>query len=207
MRRAEQPSDALLQRAATGDLAAGLELLFAQRPRLRELVRSRMLPELARHLEPSDIVQESLTAAARRLPEFAEKQPLPFYVWLRRLTLDRLGKANRRYLRTQARDARREVKLELNDASVDILAQNLVSKLPSPPRAAIVKERAAAVRAALLALPNPYRDVIELRYVEQLSVRESAAALGLTESNVKIIHFRALKRLRDTLADSEGSAS
>lgn len=207
MRRTEQQAETLLDRAAKGDLAAGLELLFAQRPRLRELVRARMLPELTRHLDPSDIVQESLTAAARKLPTFAEQQPVPFYVWLRRLTLDRLGKANRRYLRTQARDARRELTLELNDASVELLTQSLVSKLPSPPRAAIVQERAAAVRVALLELPDDYRAVIELRYVEQLTVRETAAALGLTESNVKIIHLRALKRLRDALADSGESAS
>lgn len=207
MRQSEQQVESLLDRAAEGDLAAGLELLFAQRQRLRELIRARMLPELTRQLDPSDIVQESLTLAARKLPSFAKKRSVPFFVWLRRLALDRLGKANRRYLGTQARDARREVRIELSDASVELLAQNLVSKLPSPQRAAMAKERASAVRAALLDLPADYRSVVELRYVEQLSVRETAAALGLSESNVKILHLRAVRRLRDALAETGGSSA
>ncbi len=50
------------------------------------------------------------------------------------------------------------------------------------------------------ALPDDYRAVFVLRAVEELSVEETAAALGIAEATVRTRHFRARGLLRESLA-------
>jgi len=50
------------------------------------------------------------------------------------------------------------------------------------------------VERLLLALPEQYREVLNCRFLLKLSIRETAVKLGLTEANVKVLQFRALKR-------------
>jgi RNA polymerase sigma-70 factor (ECF subfamily) len=63
-----------------------------------------------------------------------------------------------------------------------------------------VRER---VRAALAQLAERDREVLVLRYLEQLSTREIAEVLGIPEGTVKSRHLRALERLRGLLGDLE----
>ena len=64
---------------------------------------------------------------------------------------------------------------------------------------ALRAERQGRVRAALALLAEADREVLLLRYLEQLPLREVAAVLGVSESAVKMRHFRALERLRALL--------
>jgi len=57
------------------------------------------------------------------------------------------------------------------------------------------KEQYDRVRAALEKLPSADREVLVLRYLEQLSSADIAAVLELGESAVKMRHSRALERL------------
>lgn len=54
---------------------------------------------------------------------------------------------------------------------------------------------------AIDALPDNLRGVTVLRFIEELSVREVAEVLDLSEANVRVLQFRALKRLRGILED------
>jgi RNA polymerase sigma-70 factor (ECF subfamily) len=65
-----------------------------------------------------------------------------------------------------------------------------------PPEAGILgtHERAAErVYHLLQALPERYREVLSCRFLFNLSIRETAAMMGVSEANVKILQFRALK--------------
>ncbi len=53
------------------------------------------------------------------------------------------------------------------------------------------------VRRILQALPEHYREVLTCRFLLNLSIRDTAIRMGLTESNVKVLQFRALKRAGD----------
>ncbi|HVB72318.1 MAG TPA: RNA polymerase sigma factor [Ktedonobacteraceae bacterium] len=53
------------------------------------------------------------------------------------------------------------------------------------------------VTRLLQALPEHYREVLHCRFLLNLSIRDTAARLGLTEANVKVLQFRALKRAAD----------
>jgi RNA polymerase sigma-70 factor, ECF subfamily len=55
-------------------------------------------------------------------------------------------------------------------------------------------ERAAErVRDLLRALPERYREVLRCRFLLNLSIRETATTMGVSEANVKVLQFRAIK--------------
>jgi RNA polymerase sigma-70 factor (ECF subfamily) len=59
------------------------------------------------------------------------------------------------------------------------------------------------VRAALEQLPDRDREVLVMRYLEQLSMAEIAAVVGSTEGAIKVRHLRAIERLRNRLGEEE----
>ena len=56
---------------------------------------------------------------------------------------------------------------------------------------------AERVKCILQALPEHYREVLTCRFLLNLSIKETALSMGLTEANVKVLQFRALKRAAD----------
>jgi len=58
-------------------------------------------------------------------------------------------------------------------------------------------DREARVAQLLKALPPNYRDVLTYRFLQRCSVKETAAAMQLTETNVKVLQFRALRKAAD----------
>lgn len=57
--------------------------------------------------------------------------------------------------------------------------------------------REQQVHELLDRLPANYRDVLVHRFLKRYSVRETALSMGLTETNVKVLQFRALRRAAD----------
>jgi len=194
-------TEELLRLVARGDRAARGPLLQRHSGRLRRMIDLRLDPRLRARVDPSDVLQESLAEADRKLSDYARRRPLPFYPWLRRLAWERLVKAHRAHLARAKRSVRREEPgvLRLSDESVAELAQRLASSASSPSRHALGVELEGRVRAALALLSAADREVLVLRYLEQLPLREVAAVLGLGASAVKMRHFRALERLRALL--------
>jgi RNA polymerase sigma-70 factor (ECF subfamily) len=161
----------------------------------------RLDPRLAPRLDPSDIVQEGLADATVHLDEYLRTRPLPFYLWLRRLTWERLVEAHRRNIKARKRSVDRERSLEfpLSDESINLLVKRFVAPTSSPSHRLIQDEQYRHVLAELLDLRPRDREVLVLLYLEQLSTKESAAVLGITEKAVMARHTRALIRLRDRL--------
>jgi RNA polymerase sigma-70 factor (ECF subfamily) len=193
----------LLQRVAQGDEAARGALLERHRGRLRRLIALRLDRRMAARVDPSDVVQETLGEADAKLSEYLRSRPLPFYPWLRALALQRLVDLRRRHVRTQRRSIRRE-ELSLPDVpdeSALELVQRLYARGSSPSARLQRHEAGQIVRAALARLRERDREVLVLRHLEQLSIREIAGVLGISEGAVKVRHVRALERLRDLLGE------
>jgi RNA polymerase sigma factor (sigma-70 family) len=53
---------------------------------------------------------------------------------------------------------------------------------------------AARVQAVLRDLPDRYRRVLELRFLQRMSVAETAEAMGITSGNAKVLQYRALRK-------------
>jgi RNA polymerase sigma-70 factor (ECF subfamily) len=194
----------LLDRSAAGDAHARGRLLHRHRDRLKRMVAVRLDPRLAARVDPSDVVQEALAEADAKLDGYLRDRPLPFYPWLRQITLERLAQLFRLHVRARRRSVAREEAFELSDQSAVELAKRLLHRGPSPSRQAMREELRARVREALAELPETDREVLVLRNLEQLSVAETADVLGLTEGAVKMRHVRALTRLRNLLDDLGG---
>jgi RNA polymerase sigma-70 factor (ECF subfamily) len=62
------------------------------------------------------------------------------------------------------------------------------------------KELGALLRQAVESLPEIYRNVVLLRDIEEMDIRETAAALGITEGAVKVRLHRARAQLQRALA-------
>ena len=199
-------TDELLNRTARGDPAARDELLVRHRQRLRQAVAYRLDRRLAARVDPSDVVQEVLAEASRRLPEYLRQRPLPFYPWLRQMALEQLVALHRRHVQAQRRSVRREEAglPGLPDESAEELAGRLAASASSPSQRLVRREARERVRAALSRLAPADREVLELRHLEQLSVAETAAVLGVSPGAAKTRHLRALQRLRGLL---EGSSA
>jgi RNA polymerase sigma-70 factor (ECF subfamily) len=135
------------------------------------------------------------------LADYARQRPIPFYPWLRQIAWQRLVKLHERHVYAEKRAVGREVLRALNDASSERLADRLVDSATSPSGRLARKEALGRLGRELARLSERDREVLILRYLEQLNVAEVAAVLGITESAVKLRHLRALDRLRRLLAD------
>lgn len=56
------------------------------------------------------------------------------------------------------------------------------------------------IQTALAELPVVMRSVVVLRFMEGYSAKQTAEALNLTESNVRVVQYRALKKLKEDLS-------
>jgi RNA polymerase sigma-70 factor (ECF subfamily) len=167
----------------------------------------RLDTRLAARVDPSDVLQDTLTGAVSRLPEYLRDRPVPFYTWLRRLALDRMADMYRRHIRAGNRTVEREEPPRLSHASVRELGERLIARGSSPSGRLRRREQRDRIQAALAALPERDREVLVLRYLEQLPVDEIASVLGLSEGAVYARHLRALQRLRLTLGDDFGEGT
>jgi RNA polymerase sigma-70 factor (ECF subfamily) len=192
-------TDDLLAAAARGEADARGRLLDRHRRRLERMVAVRLDRRLAARVDPSDLVQETLAEADRRLDGYLRDRPLPFYPWLRQLAEDRLAAAHRRHVRAGRRAVDREEPGGLPPASAQELADRLADSSAGPGTRLERAERVTRVRAALERLSGPDREVLVLRYLEQLPTADTAAVLGLTEGAVKMRLLRAVQRLHELL--------
>ena len=108
----EESSDPVeFLRRSMGDAEALGEIWQRYGERLRRVVRLRMDRRLQGRIDTSDVLQEAFVDFAGRVEEYVRQPDLPFFLWLRLLTGQRLQLLHRHHLGTQMRDAGREVSL------------------------------------------------------------------------------------------------
>jgi RNA polymerase sigma-70 factor (ECF subfamily) len=199
----ERQSSELLRRAAAGDQQAVNELFSLYRDRLRAMVRLRLNRRLQGRVDPSDVLQEAYLEVCKGFAEYARAPTLPFFLWLRHLTGQKLIAVHRQHLGAQMRDADREVSLyrgALPQTSSASLAAQLLGRLTSPTQAALRAELQIRIQEALNSMDPLDREVLALRHFEMLSNAETAQVLGLKKSAASNRYIRALGRLKDILS-------
>jgi RNA polymerase sigma-70 factor, ECF subfamily len=201
----------LREAVASGERAAWGAVLAPHRERLRRMVALRLDRRLQGRVDPSDVIQDAYLETARRLPEYhRDPAPMPLFLWLRFLTAQALQTAHRRHLGSQARDAGREISLDVGripPATSAALAAQLLGHDTRASEAAMRAERKLRLEGALNSMDAIDREVLALRHFEQLSNTECARVLELSESAATKRFIRALKRLKEILTGLPGGAA
>ena len=182
------------------------DLLQRHRAALRRMIDLRMDRALSRRVDASDIVQDVLVEANRRLAEYFENSTLPFHLWLRQMAKDRIIDAHRRHRVAARRSIDRERSLTVSKGSeqstLDLVAQ-LCDRQLTPAAEATWHELERRFQAAVEQLDEQDREVVWMRHFEQLSNSEAAQALDLSPQAASMRYLRAMRRLRELLDDVE----
>jgi RNA polymerase sigma-70 factor (ECF subfamily) len=167
---------------------------------LRVQVRQLQLdPRLRRRFGESDLVQEALLKAHRHRAQFRGGTEGELVRWLQQILANVVRDEVRR-AHAQGCDINREVHLDgvLAESSAR-LDSWLAAEHSTPGEQAERNERVLRVTAALDRLPEDQRDVVLLRDLMGLSVRQTAEQLGRTEKSVAGLLLRGRRALRRML--------
>jgi RNA polymerase sigma-70 factor (ECF subfamily) len=189
-------SDAELAAMVAAGAAGAFELLMRR--------HNQMLYRLARSIvkddaEAEDIVQEAYLLAWRKAASFRGEAGLA--TWLTRIVVN---EASGRLRKTRRRADIIELvpgAAAFEEMAEDAMAESENGTAPeAPDTAALRAEARRLIEARIDALPDSLRTVFVLRAIEDLSVQETAAALGMPDATVRSQYFRARGLLREALA-------
>ena len=192
------PADSeLVRRAKAGDLAAFEELVSRHERKIYTLAI-----RILRHSQDAeDVTQQAFLSALEHLAGFREEAS--FATWLNRIATFAALKVIRK------RQGLDTVSLEETTESpegYDCIPhpEYIADWRESPERLVERNETRRLLDDALAQLDEKHRLVFLLRDVEGMSVKETAAALGLSEANVKVRLLRARLQLREQLTRTLG---
>jgi RNA polymerase sigma-70 factor (ECF subfamily) len=178
----------LAARAAHGDSAA-FEALMRRYNRMLFRTARAILRDDA---EAEDALQEAYIQAYRALGSFRGDAELS--TWLARIV------ANEALQRLRKRARRAEIVPLQPAADAELEQVSDTDRDKAPEMSAARAEMRRLLESQIDALPDAYRAVFMLRAVEELSVEETAAVLGLEPATVRTRLFRARSMLREALA-------
>ena len=153
-----------------------------------------LLSLLKNETEAEDAAQETVIKVYLNLKNF--RGDSQFRTWV--LSIARNEGLGR--LRRQTNRREDSLEAETDDQNCDFTPAILTSWREIPTEALEKKELAAIVRAGIESLPEIYRNIIFLRDIEEMDIRETAAALGISEGAVKVRLHRARAMLQRRLA-------
>jgi RNA polymerase sigma-70 factor (ECF subfamily) len=190
---------ALLDQARAGDQRVFEQLFAKEREGLRQFVDLHLDPRMRSRVDASDVIQEAQMEAFGRLEDFLKRHPMPFGLWLRKTTYERLQKIRRYHVGAARRSVDREVRVP--DQSSLLLAQKLLARDSSPSKHLSRREIALLVDQALGQLPDGDREILLMRNIEHLSYDEVGFLLEIDAAAARKRYGRALLRLRKLLVE------
>jgi RNA polymerase sigma-70 factor (ECF subfamily) len=167
------------------------------------LARAQLPAPLRSRLGPSDIVQQTLLQAHRKRDQFRGHGEAEFRSWLRAILARLIADEVRRSDPGPA-GRLRSLERALEESSRR-LERWLAADEFSPGRRLMWQERLQELAQAMGRLPEDQRTVLELRYLQGLSVAEVCQRMGQGTSSVANLLYRGLKALRERLGDESGN--
>jgi RNA polymerase sigma-70 factor, ECF subfamily len=180
----------LLDQARSGDSEALGSLLQQLRPYVRMLIRAAEKRGTQGRQDDSDLIQDSMLVAQQAFPRFHGSSMAQFVAWLRTVTQRTVARCVSVHVAAGKRELSRE------QALVDL------DQLPAVDDD-VAHERAASMAAALDRLPEDMRTVLLGRFLDGLSYAVLADQLGRSEGALRVLHTRALRRLREIMAGEQ----
>lgn len=142
-----------------------------------------------------DLVQEAFIKAFKNLDSYSTSYA--FSTWLYRITTNHtIDYLRKKKLKTTSID--KPIKTREGEMSFE-----LPDEQAETDRGIIRKQRKKIITHAIENLPEKYRQVIEMRHIEELSYQEIAEQLDLPLGTVKAHIFRAREMLYKALKDKK----
>src|SRR5262249_3196443 len=145
--------------------------------------------------EAEDVMQDAYVRAYEHLAQFAGRSQ--FSTWLTRIAI------HEALARSQRRKRTEHLHTDWGENAA-YGETNVIANALNPEEHLSVSELGRALEGAILSIPEQYRLVLMMRDVEQLNTQETAAALELTEENVKVRLHRARAMVRKNLFAQAG---
>lgn len=203
-------TEELIEQAQNGDDSAVNQLMDRHRNSLRQLIRMRLDKKIQKRIDVSDVVQDVLVEANRRLQRYLAEPVMPFHLWLRQIAKDRIIDAHRRHRVSAKRSVDREQQMVVPrgyDQSSIHLASLLGDQRLTPAAAVLQKEMARKVEQAIGLLDQKDCEIIVMRHYEHLTNQEIGQILNLTEPAASMRYLRAIRRLKQVLQEDQPNES
>lgn len=184
----------IVGRVIAGELPLFEILMRRHNQRVYRAIRSILRDDT----ESEDVMQDAYVRAYEHLEQFEGRAQ--FSTWLTRIAVNEALK------RLSARGRLDPLDDENYEGENETMPA-FHSKSATPEANASRSEMKGLLESAILTLPQKYRAVIVLRDVEEMNTAETAEALSLTETNVKVRLHRAHELLRAELLSRAGNAS
>lgn len=200
----DDDSEKFRERLINGDQEALAELFAQQRQRLSRIVHFRIDKRILGRVDPEDILQDAFVDASKRLAHYSEQKKFSPFVWIRMMVGQTLIDVHRRHLAAQQRDAGREISIDRNpfpQSTSVCIADFLSAHITTPSMIVGRKEQQVKLHEAVESMDEIDREVLALRHFEELSNKEVAEVLAITQKTASIRYVRAIARLKTVLAD------
>jgi RNA polymerase sigma-70 factor (ECF subfamily) len=192
MRKANEPKETVIRdqdlvvRAKAGEQEAYGELV----ERYQRSLEGILVPLASDPDHARDLAQETVLKAWKNLNLYDGKHR--FSTWFFRIGVN-LAISVRRRAQLEAR---------VKESADPRGPAARLAPPESPVEAVLLKEDTERLRVAVAALPDRYKKILSLRYVEGLACKEIAERLDTTPNTVSIVLFRAKQRLKEDLEES-----
>ncbi len=186
---------ALMPDARRGDQLARDEICRQVQEYLTYAASRKLDDRLSAKLNPSDIVQLTMTRMIQGFEKFRGQTTAELYGWLNTILHNEINSV-RRDLNRECRDVRREQSFA-SEEEVNITPRNDSAQTPST--FALRSERLDRFHQVMLKLPPDYAEVIRLRSLQELAFQQVAEQMGKTQHSVTKLWYRAIVRLQEEL--------
>jgi RNA polymerase sigma-70 factor (ECF subfamily) len=197
----ELTSTQLFELAKQGNDAATTRLLWSHYDRLASYVGPLLPTNLKRQIDPDDLLQDTFTVAWQKIPTLDFPDEIAFYSWLRtilrRKLLDRVRAANRQKRRGETIRGKSAEDCSPSNGLLEMLTAE--SRTPSSIVAG--DEAEFKLRIAIVELTERHRQVLELRFLQGLTVATVAARMNCTPGAVHMLTGRAIDKLRQLMGN------
>lgn len=193
----------LILRAGAGDRAALAQVLLIHYDVLEQHIARRLSRPLQRLVHPEDVLHQTLVRAAQAIGTYQPRHEGAFCAWLKTIADNLMRNLEQRQQRERLVNNERGPNISAGyTGSWKAFVERIAGDATSPSTRGQRGENARRVRAALAALPEQQREIVQRYYLDGESLEEIAESMGCTKGAVRGLCYRARRRLRELMGQS-----
>ncbi len=198
--------DGQIKLAVQGDQGALEILLLHYHDPLGAYLKSSFSSDLWTWTSPEDILQDVFVRAFRGVTKIEVCGSLAFLAWLKTIARRRVLTLIKAHDAAKRGAGRRQImERDGTHTAATLILDRIAGTDASPSLIVRRKEALSVVIKAIENLPPDYRQLVQLRYVDGLSVPEIAARINKSEGAVKMGMRRAIDSMRAALSSKFGN--